>query len=138
VRAYATPRAGGAARSLLVLLTSAAIQRATDAYPSARAPAYHAAATPLLLLSQGIPDLVGRLTEGTPGGSGLPGVRLRLVVQRAGHAPVLLETLRTGADGSFTASARVEAGRKLQGTLVLRSDAARGQIAGAFRIGRMG
>jgi hypothetical protein len=138
MRAYVAPSAGTAARSLLVLLTSAAIQNATDAYPARTAPAYHAAATPLLLLSQGIPDLEGRLTEGTPGGDGLPGVRMRLLVERAGRKPVLLETLRTGADGSFTASARVDASRKLQGTLVLRSDAARGQIAGNFTIGRMG
>jgi hypothetical protein len=138
VRAYVTPKAGSAARSLLALLTSAAIQNATDAYPARTAPAYHAAATPLLLLTQGIPDLQGRLTEGTPGGDGLPGVRMRLLVERAGRKPVLLETLRTGTDGSFTASARVDASRKLHGTLVLRSDAARGQIAGDFTIGRMG
>jgi ABC-type tungstate transport system permease subunit len=138
VRAYVTPGAGSAARSLLALLTSAALQNATDSYPTRKAPAYHAAATPLLLLTHEIPDLAGRLTEGTPGGDGLPGVRLRLLVERAGHKPVLLVTLRTGADGEFTASARVDASRKLRGTLVLRSDAARGQIAGDFRIGRMG
>jgi ABC-type tungstate transport system permease subunit len=138
VRAYVTPRAGGAARALLVLLTSAAIQRATGAFPSVGAPAYHAAATPLLVLTQDIPDLAGRLTEGTPGGSGLAGVRLRLEVERAGHAPVLLQTLRTAADGSFSASARVDPARKLHGTLVLRSDAARGQTAGRFAIGRVG
>jgi tungstate transport system substrate-binding protein len=138
VRAYVTPRAGSAARSLLALLTSAPIQNATDSYPVRRAPAYHAAATPLLLLTHGIPDLVGRLTEGTPGGDGLPGVRMRLLVVRAGHQPVLLETVRTGAGGEFTASARVDASRNLHGRLVLRSDAARGQTAGNFRIGRMG
>ena len=139
VRAYVTPAAGSAARSLLTLLTSAAIQNATDAYPSRKAPAYHAAATPLLLLTHGIPDLAGRLTEGTPGGDGLPGVRMRLLVARSGHAPVLLQTVRTGAGGEFTASARVDAGRNLHGTLVLRSDAGRGQTAGGTsRIGRMG
>jgi ABC-type tungstate transport system permease subunit len=138
VRAYVTPRAGSAARTLLTLLTSAAIQQATDAYPTRKAPVYHAAATPLLLIEQGVPDLEGRLTEGTPGGSGLVGVRLRLLVERSGHAPVLLATVRTGDDGSFTASARVDASRKLSGTLVLRSDPARGQSAGNFAIGRMG
>ncbi len=63
---------------------------------------------------------------------------MRLLVVRAGHAPVLLQTVRTGADGAFTASARVDASRGLHGTLVLRSDAGRGQAAGNFRIGRMG
>jgi tungstate transport system substrate-binding protein len=138
VRAYVTPRAGSPARLLLDLLTSAAIQNATDAYPTARAPAYHAAATPLLLLDQGIPDLQGRLTEGSPGGDGLPGVRMLLLVERPGHKPVRIATVVTGPDGEFTASARVDASRKLQGTLVLHSDAARGQIAGNFTIGRMG
>jgi tungstate transport system substrate-binding protein len=138
VRAYVTTHAGSAARALLTLLTSPALQSATDAYPSHASPAYHAAATPLLLLTGEIPDLAGRLTEGMPGGAGLAGVRLRLLVERPGHKAVLLATLRTAADGAFTASARVDASRKLKGTLVLRSDAARGQIAGDFPIGRMG
>jgi ABC-type tungstate transport system permease subunit len=138
VRAYVTPRASSAARQLLTLLTSAAIQQATDAYPTRKAPVYHAAATPLLLLEEGVPDLKGRLTEGTPGGNGLAGVRLRLLVERPGAKPILLTTVRTGDDGEFTASARVDADRKLTGTLVLRSDAARGQSAGNFSIGRMG
>ena len=138
VRAYVTPQAGSAARGLLELLTSAAIQTATDAYPTAKAPAYHAAATPLLLLDQGIPDLHGRLTEGSPGGNGLPGVHLVLLVERAGHKPVQIAAVVTGPAGEFSASARVDASRKLQGTLVLHSDAARGQIAGNFTIGRMG
>ena len=138
VRAYVTPHAGPAARTLLDLLTSAAFQNATDAYPTAKAPAYHAAATPLLLLQRGIPDLKGRLTEGSPGGDGLPGVRMLLLVKRAGHRPVRIATVVTGPDGAFTASARVDASRKLTGTLVLHSDAARGQIAGDFTIGRMG
>ena len=38
VRAYVTPQAGGPARTLLKLLTSAAIQQATDAYPTRKAP----------------------------------------------------------------------------------------------------
>jgi ABC-type tungstate transport system permease subunit len=138
VRAYATQQAGAAARALLALLTSPALQGAIDAYPTRKAPGYHAAATPLLLLEQGVPDLKGRLTEGTPGGNGLAGVRLRLLVQRAGHPAVLLATTRTGADGEFSASARVDASRKLRGTLVVRSDATRGQSAGRFTIGRMG
>ena len=138
VRAYVTPKAGAAARALLKLLTSAGIQQAIDAYPNRKTPLYHAAATPLLLLEQGVPDLKGRLTEGTPGGNGLVGVRLRLVVERSGHKPVVLATVRTGEDGAFTASARVDASRKLQGTLVVRSDAARGQSPGFFTIGRMG
>jgi tungstate transport system substrate-binding protein len=138
VRAYVTPQAGSAARALLKLLTSSAIQQAIDAYPTRKAPVYHAAATPLLLLEQGVPDLKGRLTEGTPGGNGLVGVRLRLLVERSGHKSVVLATVLTGADGEFTASARVDASRKLRGTLVLHSDAARGQTAGNFTIGRMG
>jgi tungstate transport system substrate-binding protein len=138
VRAYVTPRAGSAARALLNLLTSSAIQLAIDAYPTPRAPVYHAAATPLLLLEQGVPDIKGRLTEGTPGGNGLVGVRLRLLVERSGHKPVVLATVLTGADGEFTASARVDASRRLSGKLVLHSDAARGQTAGSFAIGRMG
>lgn len=138
VRAYVTPQAGGAARTLLRLLTSAAIQQATDAYPTRKAPVYHAAATPLLLIEEGVPDLKGRLTEGTPGGNGLAGVRMRLLVERSGHKPVLLATVQTGDDGEFTASARVDASRNLHGTLVLRSDPARGQSAGNFPIGRMG
>lgn len=69
-----------------------------------------------------MPDLKGRLTEGTPGGNGLVGVRLRLVVERAGHRPGGLTTVRTGEDGEFTASARVDSSRTLQGTLVVRSD----------------
>ena len=138
VRAYVTPRAGSRARALLRLLTAAGIQQAIDAYPTRRAPVYHAAATPLLLLEQGVPDLKGQLTEGTPGGDGLAGVRLRLVVERAGRKPVVLAVVRTDADGEFAASARVDASRKLQGTLVVRSDPARGQAAGTFTIGRMG
>jgi ABC-type tungstate transport system permease subunit len=138
VRAYVAARAGSAARALLGLLTSPVLQNAIDAYPAPRAPAYHAAATPLLLLEQGVPDLKGRLTEGTPGGNGLVGVRLRVLVQRSGHAAVLLATTRTGADGEFSASARVEANRKLHGTLVVRSDPAPGQSAGLFTVGRMG
>ena len=138
VRAYVTQKAGAAARALLVLLTAPALQSAIDTYPTRKAPGYHAAATPLLLLEQGVPDLKGRLTEGTPGGNGLPGVRLRLIVQRSGHPAVLLATTRTGDDGEFSASARVDAGRKLHGTLIVRSDATRGQSAGTFTIGRMG
>jgi ABC-type tungstate transport system permease subunit len=138
VRAFVTPKAGSAPRALLKLLTSAGIQQAIDAYPTRKAPVYHAAATPLLLIEQGVPDLQGRLTEGTPGGNGLVGVRLRVVVERSGHRPVVLDTVRTGPDGEFTASARVDASRKLRGTLVVRSDAARGQSAGRFTIGRMG
>ncbi len=138
VRAYVSPTAAGPARALLKLLTAAGIQQAIDAYPTRKAPAYHAAATPLLLLEQGVPDLEGQLTEGVPGGNGLAGVRLRLVVERPGHKPVVLAVVRTDADGQFTASARVDASRKLQGTLVVRSDAARGQSAGFFPIGRMG
>ena len=138
VRAYSTAKAGAAAHTLLALLTSTALQNAIDAYPKARAPVYHAAAAPLLLLEQGVPDLKGRLTEGTPGGDGLEGVRLRLLVQRAGHAAVLLATTETGPDGEFSASARVDANRKLRGTLVVRSDAVRGQAAGFFTVGRMG
>ena len=68
------------------------LQAAIGRYPAPGKSAYHAAATPLVLLEQGIPDLKGRLTEGTPGGNGLPGVRLRLLVRargpparRAGH-----------------------------------------------------
>jgi hypothetical protein len=102
------------------------------------APVYHAAATPLLLLESGVPDLKGRLTEGTPGGNGLADVRVRVVVEQSGRKPVVLATVRTGPDGEFTASARVDASRKLRGKLVVRSDAARGQSAGNFPIGRMG
>ncbi len=138
VRAYATRRSGAAARALLGLLTSPALQAAIEAYPTRQAPGYHAAAAPLLLLEQGVPDLVGRLTEGTPGGAGLAGVRLRLIVQRPGHPPVLLVSTRTGEHGEFSASARVDASRKLRGTLVVRSDATRGQTAGIFTVGRMG
>ena len=138
VRAYATQRSGAAARALLQLLTSPALQSAIDAYPTRKAPGYHAAATPLLLLEQGVPDIKGRLTEGTPGGNGLAGVRLRLIVQRQGHPAVLLATTRTGDDGEFSASARVDATRKLRGTLVVRSDPTRGQAAGTFTVGRMG
>ena len=138
VRAYATQQGGAPARALLALLTTPALQNAIDAYPTRKAPAYHAAATPLLLLEQGVPDLKGRLTEGTPGGDGLVGVRVRLLVQRSGHPAVLLATTRTGSDGEFSASARVDANRKLRGTLVVRSDAARGQSAGTFTVGRMG
>ena len=85
-----------------------------------------------------MPDLEGRLTEGTPGGNGLAGVRLRLIVQRPGHPAVLLATTRTGEHGEFSVSARVDANRKLHGTLVVRSDATRGQSAGTFAVGRMG
>jgi tungstate transport system substrate-binding protein len=138
VRAYATPKAGAAARALLRLLTSAGIQQAIDVYPTRKAPVYHAAATPLLLLESGVPDLKGRLTEGTPGGNGLADVRVRVVVEQSGRKPVVLATVRTGPDGEFTASARVDASRKLRGKLVVRSDAARGQSAGNFPIGRMG
>src|SRR4029077_20464861 len=138
VRAYATKRAGSATRALLALLTSPALQAAIGRYPAPGKSAYHAAATPLLLLEQGVPDLKGRLTEGTPGGNGLAGVRLRLLVQRAGHPAVLLATMRTGADGEFSSSARVDAKRKLRGTLVVRSYATRGQSAGRFAVGRMG
>ena len=138
VRAYVTPRAGKTARALLGLLTSAALQNAIGGYPVRGKSAYHAAATPLLLLQQSVPDLKGRLTEGTPGGNGLVGVRLRLFVERPGHRPILLTTTHTGPDGEFSASARVNASRKLQGTLVLHSDAASGQTAGAFTVGRMG
>jgi ABC-type tungstate transport system permease subunit len=138
VRAYVTPKAGGRARALLKLLTSAGIQQATGVYPTRKAPVYHAAATPLLLLEERVPDLKGRLTEGTPGGNGLEGVRLRIVVEQSGHKQVVLATVRTGPHGEFTASARVDASRKLHGKLVVRSDAARGQSAGNFPIGRMG
>ena len=62
-----------------------------------------------------MPDLKGRLTEGTPGGNGLAGVRMRLLVERSGHKPVLLATDQTGDDGTFTASARVDASRNLHG-----------------------
>ncbi len=138
VRAYVTPRAGAAPRALLKLLTSAGIQQAIDRFPTREAPSYHAAATPLLLLEEGVPDLKGRLTEGTPGGNGLAGVRLRVMVEQTGRKPVVLATVHTGPDGEFTASARVDAGRKLRGKLVVRSDAARGQAPGNFEIGRMG
>jgi tungstate transport system substrate-binding protein len=138
VRAYVTPKAGAATRALLKLLTSAGIQQAIDAYPTRKAPYYHAAATPLLLLEEGVPDLKGRLTEGTPGGNGLEGVRLRVMVEQAGRKPVVLTTVLTGPNGEFTASARVDASRKLRGNIVVRSDAARGQSPGNFPIGRMG
>ena len=101
VRAYATKGAGTAVRSLLTLLTSPGLQAAIGRYPAPGKSAYHAAATPLVLLEQGIPDLKGRLTEGTPGGNGLPGVRLRLLVERAGHPPVVLATTRTDSNGAF-------------------------------------
>ena len=91
-----------------------------------------------MLLEQGIPDLKGRLTEGTPGGNGLAGVRLRLLVERSGHPPVVLATTRTDANGAFTVSVRIDANRKLHGSLVLHSDAVPGQSAGAFTIGRVG
>lgn len=138
VRAYVTPKAGAAPRALLKLLTSAGIQQAIDVFPTRKAPAYHAAATPLLLLEDGLPDVKGRLTEGTPGGNGLVGVRLRVMVEQSGRKPVVLATVVTGPDGEFTASARVDAGRKLRGKIVVRSDPARGQSAGNFAIGRMG
>ena len=138
VRAYAPKRAGRATRALLDLLTSPALQAAIGRYPAPGKSAYHAAATPLVLLEHGIPDLKGRLTEGTPGGNGLQGVRLRLLVERAGHRPVVLATTRTDAQGGFTVSVRVDAGRNLHGTLVLHSDPVPGQSAGSFTIGRMG
>ena len=84
VRAYATKGAGTGVRSLLTLLTSPGLQAAIGRYPAPGKSAYHAAATPLVLLEQGIPDLKGRLTEGTPGGNGLPGVRLRLARRARG------------------------------------------------------
>ena len=86
-----------------------------------------------------MPDLKGRLTEGTPGGNG-PRRRPPAPGRRSARAtrPSLLATTRTGADGEFSASARVDASRKLRGTLVVRSDAARGQSAGTFTVGRMG
>jgi tungstate transport system substrate-binding protein len=138
VRAFASKRAGPSARALLDLLSSPGLQAAIGRYPAPGKSAYHAAATPLVLLEHGIPDLKGRLTEGTPGGNGLEGVRLRLLVERAGHRPVVLATTRTDAEGGFTVSVRVDAGRNLRGTLVLHSDPVPGQSAGAFTIGRMG
>ena len=138
VRAYVTPKAGAAPRALLKLLTSAGIQQAIDRFPTRKAPSYHSAATPLLLLEEGLPDVKGRLTEGTPGGNGLAGVRLRVTVEQSGRKPVVLATVVTGPDGEFTASVRVDASRKLRGKLVVRSDAARGQSPGTFEIGRMG
>jgi ABC-type tungstate transport system permease subunit len=138
VRAYATKGAGSTVRSLLGLLTSPALQAAIGRYPAPGKSAYHAAATPLVLLEQDIPDLKGRLTEGTPGGHGLAGVRLRLLVERTGHPAVVLATTRTDSDGAFAISVRVDADRKLHGTLVLHSDSVPGQSAGAFTIGRMG
>jgi ABC-type tungstate transport system permease subunit len=138
VRAYATKRAGSATRALLALLTSPALQAAIGRYPAPGKTAYHAAATPLVLLEQGIPDLKGRLTEGTPGGNGLAGVRLRLLVERPGHASVVLATTRTDANGAFTVSVRIDANRKLHGSLVLHSDPILGQSAGDFTIGRVG
>jgi len=138
VRAYATKGAGTAVRSLLTLLTSPGLQAAIGRYPAPGKSAYHAAATPLVLLEQGIPDLKGRLTEGTPGGNGLPGVRLRLLVERTGHPAVVLATTRTDSNGAFAVSVRVDANRNLHGTLVLHSDRVPGQSAGAFTIGRMG
>jgi hypothetical protein len=114
------------------------LQAAIGRYPAPGRTAYHAAATPLVLLEQSIPDLKGRLTEGTPGGHGLAGVALRLLVERKGHPPVVLATTRTDADGGFAVSVRVDASRKLRGTLVLHSDPVPGQSAGAFTIGRMG
>ncbi|HET6171997.1 MAG TPA: hypothetical protein VFD90_05305 [Gaiellales bacterium] len=138
VRAYASKRAGGATRALFALLTSPALQAAIGRYPAPGKSAYHAAATPLVVLEQGIPDVKGRLTEGTPGGHGLAGVRLRLVVERSGQPSVVLATTRTDADGLFTVSVRVDPSRKLHGALVLRSDPVPGQSAGSFRIGRVG
>ena len=138
VRAYATKRADRATRALLALLTSPALQAAIGRYPAPGKSAYHAAATPLVLLEQGIPDLKGRLTEGTPGGNGLAGVRLRLLVERSGHPPVVLATTTTDENGAFTVSVRIDAGRKLRGSLVLHSDAIPGQSAGAFTIGSVG
>jgi tungstate transport system substrate-binding protein len=138
IRAYATKGAGSAVRSLLALLTSPAFQAAIGRYPAPGRSAYHAAATPLVLLEQDIPDLKGRLTEGAPGGNGLAGVRLRLLVERSGHPAVVIATTRTDSDGGFAISVRVDADRKLHGTLVLHSDPVPGQQAGAFTIGRMG
>jgi ABC-type tungstate transport system permease subunit len=138
VRAYVTSKAGGATRALLALLSSRALQAAIGRYPAAGRSAYHAAATPLVLLEQGIPDVKGRLTEGTPGGHGLAGVRLRLLVERPGHRAVVLATTRTDADGAFTVSVRIDPGRKLRGAVVLHSDPIPGQSAGAFTIGRVG
>jgi tungstate transport system substrate-binding protein len=138
VRAYATKRAGSATRALLALLTSPGLQAAIGRYPRPGKSAYHAAATPLVLLEQGIPDVKGRLTEGTPGGNGLAGVRLRLLVERSGHRAIVLATTKTDANGAFTVSVRVDANRKLHGSLVLHSDAVPGQSAGAFPIGRVG
>ena len=60
------------------------------------------------------------------------------LVERAGHPPVVLATTRTDSDGAFAVSVRVDANRKLHGTLVLHSDRVPGQSAGAFTIGRMG
>jgi tungstate transport system substrate-binding protein len=138
VRAFAPKGAGRSARALLDLLTSRAVQAAIGRYPAPGKSAYHAAATPLVLLEHGIPDLKGRLTEGAPGGKGLDGVRLRLLVERSGHRPVVLATTLTDAEGGFTVSVRVDAGRNLHGTLVLHSDPVPGQSAGSFTIGRMG
>ena len=138
VRAYATRRAGSATRALLALLTSPALQAAIGRYPAPGTSAYHAAATPLVLLEQGIPDVKGRLTEGTPGGHGLAGVRLRLLVERAGRPSVVLATTQTDANGAFTVSVRIDPGRKLRGLVVLHSDPSSGQSAGRFRIGRVG
>lgn len=138
VRAYATKRAGSATRALLSLLTSSALQDAIGRYPAPGKSAYHAAATPLVLLEHGIPDVKGRLTEGTPGGNGLVGVRLRLLVERPGQPSVVLATTRTDANGAFAISVRVDANRKLHGSLVLHSDRVPGQSAGSFTIGRVG
>lgn len=138
VRAYATKRAGSATRALFTLLTSPLLQAAIGRYPAPGKSAYHAAATPLVLLEQGIPDVKGRLTEGTPGGNGLPGVRLRLLVERSGRPAVVLATTRTDANGAFTVSVRIDASRNLHGSLVLHSDAVPGQSAGVFKIGRVG
>jgi tungstate transport system substrate-binding protein len=138
VRAYATKRAGSATRALLDLLTSPALQDAIGRYPAPGKSAYHAAATPLVLLEQGIPDVKGRLTEGTPGGHGLAGVRLRLVVQRSGRRPVVLATTQTDANGAFAVSVRIDPSRKLRGSVVLQSDPVLGQSAGSFRLGRVG
>jgi ABC-type tungstate transport system permease subunit len=138
VRAFAVKGAGSATRALLSLLTAPALQAAIGRYPAPGKSAYHAAATPLVLLEQGIPDVKGRLTEGTPGGGGLAGVRLRLLVERSGHPVAVLATTRTDANGAFTVSVRIDASRKLHGLLVLHSDAVPGQSAGAFTIGRVG
>ena len=123
VRAYATKRAGSATRALLALLTSPALQAAIGRYPAPGTSAYHAAATPLVLLEQGIPDLKGRLTEGTPGGHGLAGVAAAAArgargppARRARHHARPTPTGRSPSRFASTPS------RKLRGSLVLHSD----------------